>query len=317
MARKSNKIEVIGGTINVKDVEKEIKDDIRSDLYDEITNKINTESKKSLEKLEKRIIKYKNLSIIKRDLLILVFLIIIILETYIIISNNYSFKKIEINTSKNEAITDSDKNTDNDTTNTEVVKDDKWYIENYSYLLDNVKTNLLDNKYYLYADDYKEDTIDNAIKLNMAYQLLDSSKINNSDSVIKIKSSDLKDSYSKIFGSSNKYQNSNFYNDCIQFIYNEKSDTYMAIDTECTKDNSELIEQVQKIYEKNNDITIETIVGVLNTSDNTLYDISGKKVAANYKSEDLINYSKKLDKRIYIFEKSNDDYYLKEIKSGK
>ena len=40
---------------DIDEIEKVIKSEIREDLYDEINNKINTESKKSLDKLEKRI----------------------------------------------------------------------------------------------------------------------------------------------------------------------------------------------------------------------------------------------------------------------
>ena len=314
MAKKSTRKDINTGDLDIDEIEKVIKSEIREDLYGEITNKINTESKKSLDKLEKRIIKYKNFSIFKRDLLILIFFIIILIETYVIIVNNYSIKKIN-DIDKNVSEVNKDIIDDN-TNNHEEVKDKEWYINNYSYLMSNIKTNLKDNKYYLYTNDYTIDTIDNSVKLNMAYQLLDKDKINNTDGVIKVSSSDLKDAYKKIFGSLNSFSNSNFSNDCINFIYNESLDTYIAIDINCEYDNNTILEQIENIYEENNNIIIETLVGVLNEDDRTLNTLDGNKVINNYKNQDLSEYIDELNKRIYIFENMENNYYLKEIKGN-
>ncbi len=312
--KKDTRADIVTGDIDIDKIESVIKTEIKDDLYNEITEKIDTESKKSLDRLEKRIIKYKNFSIFKRDLLIIIFFIIISVETYMIIANNYSIKKID-DTDKN--IVEVNKNQDDKTDiDTEEVKDKNWYINNYSYLMNNIKTDLKDNKFYLYTGEHSVDDMDNSVKLNMSYQILDKNKINSNDGVIKVSSSDIKDAYKRIFGTLDSFSNGNFSNDCINFIYNATLDTYMAIDTSCEANDNKILEQIENIYEENDNIVIETLVGVLNKQDKTLNTIDGNNVINNYNDQDLSEYMDKLDKRTYIFEKREDNYYLKKVRGN-
>lgn len=305
--------------LNIKkeDLIVEIKEEIKEDLFDEISNKIDYEAKNKLDKMEKRIYKYKNNSIIKRNILILILIVIIVFETKILYDNNLLFDlnknvtKEENNTSLNvDSSTNENKDID-DEDNKEEDKDTEWYIENYGYLLDNIETNLTgDDKYYLYENDYNIDSIDNSVKLNIAYQLLED-EINKEDSVIKIDEEDLKNAYKKVFGNLESYKAQNFNNSCIQFIYNKDYKNYMAIDTDCEENNEKIFRSIKDIYEEDNKLIIEVFVGLLNQENNVLSTIDKKE---NYDySEDNIN---KLPLYQFVFKKSEDNYYLNKIKKG-
>lgn len=310
---KKEKIEKKENISNETNIDKdklvtEIKKEVLDTLDEEISKRVEFETKNKLDKMEKRIYKFKNAKIIRKDIVILLLLALIVFETKILYDNDLLLNKKKVS---NKDIVEKENKIDKENIKDkeEIKKDSKWYIDNYSYLLDNIKTNLEDN-YYLYKDNYTEDTIDNTVKLNMAYQLLSKDKINVNNSVITVNENDLKDAYKKIFGSLDKYSAENFNNDCIQFIYNENSKTYLAIDTKCQNKTTEKIEKIKDIYEENNNIIIETIIGIHDKDNNNLININGDIITDNY-SNDIEEYE--TDSYKYIFKKENKNYYFKEI----
>lgn len=294
--------------IDKKAIVDEIKKEVQNQISEEIIKKVDYETKNKLDKMEKRIYKYKNISIIKRNIVIILFLAIIIFETKILYDNDL------LHLSNNKKIDENNiSETKKELEEQEEVKDTKWYIDNYSYLLDNVKTDLTgEDTYYLYKKNYTESSIRNSVRLNMSYQLLNKEDIIIENSVVTIKESDLKESYKKIFGSLDNYKPENFNNNCIQFIYNKDSKSYMAINTVCEESNEELLEEIKAIYEEDNKIVIETIVGIKIKDNKELNNIDGTKVTDNY-SGNISEFEDKLNKYQYIFEKIDDNYYLKEI----
>lgn len=294
--------------IDKKAIVDEIKKEVQNQISEEIIKKVDYETKNKLDKMEKRIYKYKNISIIKRNIVIILFLAIIIFETKILYDNDL------LHLSNNKKIDENNiSETKKELEEQEEVKDTKWYIDNYSYLLDNVKTDLTgEDTYYLYKKNYTESSIRNSVRLNMSYQLLNKEDIIIENSVVTIKESDLKESYKKIFGSLDNYKSENFNNNCIQFIYNKDSKSYMAINTVCEESNEELLEEIKAIYEEDNKIVIETIVGIKIKDNKELNNIDGTKVTDNY-SGNISEFEDKLNKYQYIFEKTDNNYYLKEI----
>ena len=91
--KKEDNINNLLKELNIKkeDLIEEIKGDIKTSLYDEVSNIVEYESKKTLERMEKKIYKYKNKSILKRNIIILIFLVIIIFETKVLYDNNLLF----------------------------------------------------------------------------------------------------------------------------------------------------------------------------------------------------------------------------------
>jgi len=302
MAKKNDSSKELLRELDIKkeDLIEDIKKDIKEYLYEEITNKVDYEAKNKLDKMEKRIYRTKNFAILKRNIIILIFLAIIIFETIVIYDNNLLFN---LNKRTNSSIAQ-DKNS-NEKKKDE--KDSKWYIENYSYLLENIKTNLDDeNKYYLYESNHKVEDISNKVKLNMSYQLL--KNVDNDNGVIRISDEELKQSYKKIFGNINDYKQENFNNSCVQFIFNKQLKSYMAIDTECEKREEEILRIIKNIYEKDNNIVIEAYIGLYNKEENRIRTIENKKYY-DYNKNNI----EKLNIYNFVFKKIDNEYYLYEI----
>lgn len=291
--------------IKKEDLIKDIKKNIKDDLYDDISNRVDYEAKNKLDKMEKRIYRIKNLSILKRNIIILIFLAIIIYQAKILYDNNLLFNSNKkINTEITQNKNDKDSNTDKDI----IKKDSKWYIDNYSYLLDNVKTNLdIQNKFYLYEKDHKINSIDNKVKLNMAYQLLEDTESDNG--VIRVNDDKLKEAYKKIFGRVDTYKQESFSNSCVQFVFNKSINSYIALDMDCEDSNEEILRVIKNISENDGKLIIEAYVGIYNKDSNKIKNINGKKYYEYNNSDSLDN----LYTYNFTFEKSDEDYYLSEI----
>ena len=248
----------------------EIKKEIKESLDEEIIKKVDYETQNKLDKMEKRIYRQKRWAVIRRDIIILLFLGLIIYEGKILYDNGLLFGLNEKEDTKQvvKVVYSEDK---------EEEKDSAWYIEKYSYLLDNIKTNLSgDDKYYIY-NNLKVSDIKNSVKLNMAYQLLN---VKSSDGIIKVSEDDIKEKYNTIFGAED-YNAENFSNDCISFIYNKDLKTYMAIDITCESDDTEIFRKITNIYEENDNIIIEAKVGIFNKSENKITIINGETLDYN------------------------------------
>ena len=278
--------------INKKDLVDEIKKEIKESLDKEIEKKVDYESKDKLDKMEKRIYRQKIFALIKRDIIILILLGLSLYEAKILYDNGLLF-----GLNKKEEVKQVVKVEDNEENKEE--KDSKWYIDNYSYLLDNIKTNLEgEDKYYLYNNISSSD-IKNTVRLNMAYQLLD---IKSSDGIFRVSEDTLKEAYNKIFNI-DSYISENFNNSCINFIYNKDTKTYMAIDITCENDNTEIFRNIKNIYEEDGKIVIEAKVGILDKDNNKISIINGETFDYNDENIDKLNTYK------FIFK----DNYLEEI----
>lgn len=281
----------------------DIKKEIMNDIEDEIIDVIEVKTKDKLDSMEKRIYKYKNRSVRKRNIIIIILLIIIVLETKVLYDNDIFIKYLNNDNNIINSTKENDK---------EEIRDLEWYIDNYGYLFDMINTNLdNDNFNYLYSNDYTSNNIDNDIKLNMAYQLLDSNSIINKDGVIIVSNDKLRNSYNKLFNDNN-YEIDNFNNSCISFIYNKYNDSYMAIEVDCDN-NKSIKKEIINIYEEDSNIVIDAIVGIYDSKESILSNIDGNVIKNNYNNEDLSKYKDNLDKYRYTFINDNDNYYFNSI----
>lgn len=288
----------------------DIKKQAQEELLKEISMRVDYETKNSLEKIEKRIYRYKNIQIFKRNIIIILLFLLCLFEAKILFDNDLILNHKKNNSQIVDVEDKKDEEKDmEEEKEIEVIKNKEWYIEKYSYLLNNIKTNI-DNNDYLYKGNYDESNIDLSIKLNMAYQLI-KNNININEGILSFSDIELKNAYIKIFGISDNYFNNNFNDDCIQFIYNENLNKYMAIDNICVDNETEIVKKIIDIYEENDDIIIEIVAGIHNKVNNYLTNINGTVLTKNYESID--SYLDKLNSYKYVFYSIDDDYYLKEI----
>lgn len=272
---------------------KKIEDEITKDLREEVSTMIEIESKKTLEKMEKKILKMKNSSIRKRNLIILILLLACLFEGYIIFTNKYVIKieDVIIKTEKKEEIKKDDKLDTN-----KVIKDDKWYMEKYSYLLDNIKLGDIQS---LYKKDIKVVSLDSNVKLDMAYSNLN---VDKTSDIIKFDEEKLENKYKELFN--DEFVATNFDSNGINFIYSSKANEYKAINIDTTE--IEKIENINKIYEENDRIIIETTVGFIN--DGKLVDSNNNIIEDDFEEEKITEYN--LESYKYSFIKENDKYYF-------
>lgn len=291
------------------ELKEELKPELTEELMEDLLLIIDKESKNKLDKIERKITRRKNMSIFRKIIIIILLLLVIAYETKLLYENNLIpyFQKQNTTTEVNNKDDVSKKNT--------VSKTKDLYLENYSYLLNNIKTDLTDeNTYYLYKSNYKELTIKNDIRLNMAYQLLTESDKKTENNVITISNDTLKASYKKIFGTTTNYKESNFNSNCLIFIYDNVTDNYLAINTTCEEQNTKLIEKITNIYEQDNNVIIETVVGVYNKDTNKLTKTDKTEVLDTYTEDiNLEEYKNILDNYKYTFKNIDNNYYFDSI----
>ena len=305
------------------DIIKEIRFDactkVKDDIKDQLINDINIEIKDNIRKEQKLIIRNKNFKLFKKNILILILIAVIVYFGYCLWDAKYFwFMK-----SKHDEIVVKKSNKENkEEQPEEIVKDKAWYITNYGYLLDNLKLDLSydnPNIYYLYIDNYDKSNIKDTIKLNLAYKFIDNK--NETDYSFTISEDDMKNAYIKVFGSIDNYNPTSFTVGCMQFYYNNIENIYTAYKFTCDSSNPlHIKEEIKDMYEDNDKIIIETVMGVYNENNKYLFNYSNlySSVAIDFDdSKSVLDYEDKLNMYKYTFNKNNDNYYFEKIEKIK
>lgn len=284
----------------------EYKEELRNEIHNEITNEVMNAVKRE----EKRILRSKNFSIFKKNIVILILVGIVCYFAYCL----YDAKYFDFMKNDCEQV---NSYVDNNSEKEEVIKDKEWYIENNGYLLSDIKVNLntdLVSSYYLYSKNFNVDEIKTSYLLNMSYKKLDSKDIKTTSKNITIKASVLKNTYQELFGNVDNYENNNFTYDCLNFIYDEAKDNYVAENNKCTESNREILEVITDMYEKDNKLYVETIATIYDKNEGSYYNFDDlyEPVVTNVTEEDLETLDN-LNKYQYIFNKVEDNYYLNSI----
>lgn len=212
----------------------------------------------------------------------------------------------------------SDNKTDDDMQTAGPVKDATWYIANYSYLFNNLQTNLsADNimAYYLYSDDYKVNEIKPEYLLAMAYNqvMLDSSI---SNFVVTITDAEMQRAFRETFGTLAYYERTNFRYGCLDFSFSKTENAFVAESVTCsTNQRRTIVENIEHIYEEGEVIYILTNAGIYDSSEQTLYSFDDlfQPIASNMQSNDLTTYTTGMNRYQYQFKKSGDSYYFSSI----
>ncbi len=291
----------------------------KDDLKEEMSNDIQVEVANLMKQEEKRIIKGKNMAIFKRDLFILIFFGITLYFGYCLYDVKYfDFMKAEC---EKNGTCNGDNNVINYPENKEptpIVKDKNWYIENYGYLMEEIKVTMNPDQvsaYYLYSSDHQLSDIKTSYLLNMAYNHLDKKAIKTNSMNITVEGEVLRKAYEEIFGSMNLYQNVNFTYDCLNFVYNQEKDRFVAENEKCSVSKNAIVEEIDAMNEEGDVLYINTIASIYNEREKSFYTFDDLYEAAvsNVTREDLSKYAKKLNRYQYQFKKVDNVYYLDSI----
>lgn len=306
----------------MNDLNKEIKISIvnqvkefKDNLQEEMMRSINEEVENVVKREEKRIIRSKNFSLFKKNIIILALFSLVCYFGYCLYDVKYfNFMKSECE--KNGTCIISQQKNDN-TTQEEIVKDKNWYIANYGYLLNRSQLKLNADQasaYYLYSRDYTIDDIKSNYLLNLAYKQVDTKNIKANSVNISVDENILKNAFENLFGSLENYKATSFTYDCLNFKYDQEKSKYVAENKECNS-TKEILENITDMYEEDNKLYILTTATIYDTNEESFYTFDNlfEPKLVNVTRDDLDNNAKKLNKYQYIYKKADDTYYLDSI----
>lgn len=279
--------------------------EIKDDLTDYMKNKIDFEVDKAVERSTKKLVRYKNSIILKKNITIIILIIICAFLSY----NLYKISNINIDVSLNK------KSTKNVEVEKQVKNEEKEKKEEskenelekkkkeYKHLIDDIYIN--ENSEY--KKDFYDGNITDEIKLYLAMNNINEEKVISEDDSIYIEEKDIKESYDNFF-SSNFTPKSFEYNNLKLHYLSSKS--MFISNGKFEKEKSNIIKEIIDIDEGEN-LVITTVEGII--KDNKLYNIVSEKEVREYKKDSLEEYKDELTTLQYHFEKEDDNYKLVKI----
>lgn len=285
------------------DVESAINiEEIKKEIVEYAENSVNSKIEDLVKRTDRRIISFKNKSIFKRNIIILILLCLSGFLTYLLYNEGYFdkfFNHKEFNSES--AIQEDAELGEIETIEDEETKLDKLKKE-YSYLLDNI--NISEENPYLI--DLYNGKLNNKMKLSIAIANIDKEKIVQDEDVYTVSEEDLKLEYAKLFNI-DKYKATSFLLNDIDIKYLKSGNMYLFY--EPIDFISHIKREIIGINVKDNIVRIIAVEGVV--IDNILYNSTNEVISKNNIS--IIDNCKKLNKITYVFEKLNDKYILTNI----
>lgn len=281
----ANKKEDITKDKDVKKILNEIDNQInnkKEEMLKEFTEKMDEQIEiavqKKVEQIEKKIVKAKNGKIFRRDIFIIILFVVALYLAYCLYEIGYFNKNLENN--NNNSISQ------NDTINADVKEEilpASYYIEKYSYLVDNVQ---IPNFIQIFQNGITKDTITNNLKLQIAYKNLDETDKEDNGTVISIASEKILTSYQNICGDDETIDFTNFEYENLKFLY--FNDTFIAgkenADNTLTAPTSTTNYQLVNAYKQDNILTFY----VKFEGQETIYKYSFKEVAGIYYFDKIV-----------------------------
>ncbi|MFG6318666.1 MAG: hypothetical protein K1W33_02225 [Clostridia bacterium] len=281
----ANKKEDITKDKDVKKILNEIDNQInnkKEEMLKEFTEKMDEQIEiavqKKVEQIEKKIVKAKNGKIFRRDIFIIILFVVALYLAYCLYEIGYFNKNLENN--------DNNSISQNDIINADVKEEilpASYYIEKYSYLVDNVQ---IPNFIQIFQNGITKDTITNNLKLQIAYKNLDETDKEDNGTVISIASEKILTSYQNICGDDEIIEFTNFEYENLKFLY--FNDTFIVgkenADNTLTAPTSTTNYQLVNAYKQDNILTFD----VKFEGQETIYKYSFKEVAGIYYFDKIV-----------------------------
>ncbi len=297
----------------------------QKELLDSISATFQTTMNTQLKRADRR----RRWNNILRDLIIVILVLGLGYAAHLLYNLGYRIEGTEI------INTETAHPTNESTVSNEPVKDDAWYLANYSYLLDQVKIDLsADNvsAYYLYSDNHTLRDIKPEYLLNMAYRQVAREQANSAEladtgssngatmsvenGVVTLPTGTLKAEFTKLFGDNVKFYTSNFNAGCLNFTYQRSNDTFEAQNQTCVlNQHREIIEKIDRIYQEGEVMYVISHAGIYDKDEKSYYNFNDlfRPVAKDAKQEDFDRYKDQLNRYQYQFHKSGENFYFNKI----
>lgn len=303
--KKEENVKKIKEAQNIDVEDKEISidiSDIKNDLTEYMKDRIDKEVARAVDKSSKKLIRYKNSIIFKKNIIIVVLLIICIFLGY----NLYSLSNINIDVStvkkgvqKEETKKTEKKEVETDNKENELENNKK----KYGHLIDDIFIN--DESPYI--NDFYKGNLSDEVKLYLSLNIIDDEKVVSEDESVYLEEDDLKESYGNFFNG--EFVPKSFEYNNLKFHYLSSKSLFVA-DGVFEKEDKTVNKEIIDINITDN-IVITTVEGII--KDGKLYNIISGEEVKNYKSDNLAKYEKDLTKVVYYFVKSDDTYKIDKI----
>lgn len=283
--------------VNTDKIKKEVLDFLNNDYKEEINDHITTQIRKEfydmLEKQHKRELRNKNKTILFKNIIILI--LVVLLGAMIYFSYTKGVFDEYLNTNHNKETTEKKE------TNKEEVKPEEPPVPTLDELKEKYG-NLID-KFYLngdsiYLESFYNKNLSDEIKLVYTLDNIDFKDFETEDDYYIIDEELVKDKFKELFNNS-LYKPTSFDYNGHKIKYLSKLKSYVS-DSIFEKNNSNIVREVIDIKVDNNTISITTIEGLV--VDNELYNPKTKEEIDDEFSGNLLDYQNSIETITYVFD---------------
>lgn len=279
-----------------KVIDKKDLKELRIEILDYAKERIDIEVENSLKKVEKKIVKRKNIKIIKRDIMIVLLLVLCSFLTYELYDMGF-FNKYLVKETANK--TESEEKQDKQ--DEVIIKED--LKEKHKHALDNIS--IKSNSKYI--NDYYNGNLTNELKLELTLNLIPLDKIENDEENYLIDNSTMEEYFNKLFNSSYKASSFSYGSNKVKYL--KKQEVYLASD-EITKNESKIKKIITDVQENDDEIIISTIEYIVDN--NKVINILTQEEILDNENEVLKN-KDKLTKLDYYLTIRDNSYRLNKI----
>lgn len=277
--------------------EKDLKE-IKLDILDYVKSRIDIEIENSFKKIEKKIVKRKNIKIIKRDITIVLLLVLVCFMSYELYNTGYFNKYL----AKNVTVSNDTQKEETNIEEQKVVKED--LLKKHKKALDNIVLNY--NSKYL--KDYYNGNLINELKLELTLATIPTDEMETDEETLIINSATMEKYYNQLFDSTYKAISFNYGSNKIKYLKNQE--VYLA-SKDITKNNNKIKRFITNVDEVGNEVTISVIEYIVD-NDKIINILSNEEVANS--DEDILKIKDNLNKLEYHLTIKDDTYILKNIK---
>ena len=266
-----------------------------SKVKEELTDYVNIQIQKNftaeLERANKRLIKEKNKKIMKKNIIILLLLILVGYLVYLLYDNRYFDKYFNTEIPINENNRNEEISVEKEQEKEEISL--AKLIDEYGHLLNKIE--ISENSEYI--KDYYEGNLTNELKNYLALNNVDFDSLFNEDGSNIIENTELEKYFNELFNEN--YESKTFIYNGVKLKYMSKLESYIS-DSLLKKSESNIKSEIIDIKVEDTQIVVTTIEGII--KDEKLYNVLTNKEIKTYKKDSLTKYKDKLNRVVYTFE---------------
>ncbi len=271
--------------------------EIKLELLDYAKVRIDIEVENSLKKVEKKIIRGKNIKIIKRDIMIILLLALCGFLTYELYDNGFFNKYLvkDVTTIKE----DSEKQDKQEET---LIKED--LKEKHKHALDNI--NIKHNSKYL--NEFYSGNLTDELKLELTLNTIPTKEIEKDEDTFIVSNNIMEEYFNNLFNSSYKAISFNYGSNKIKYL--KKQEVFIT-SNEIKKNDNKIARIITDVQEKNNEIVISTVEYIVDNN-KVINILTKEEVLDNI--DDVPKNQDKLNKIEYYLTFKDGAYKLANIK---